>query len=348
MNQTILFIAYYSLDSIKSGPKVRINALSLAFKQSCKLIFINGTATQRIKKYFKIIFNNKLQIVDNIYIEPSTSTAWPGDLLFLLYLKYKKVNISIYIRDAYPKFPDFWKELNFYQYPLYWGWFISIWFYLKIADISYYPTSTLMCLFNHKNADLLPPGCNSLINNFSIESKSILYAGSISRRYGIEVLVDMMRKLRENDEMYQLTLVTTSIVNSAIFEELGIKVSQKSLSETMKGEDKYFISIIPRIKNDYNDLALPIKLFDYMSYGLPVIASDCEEQQSFIRNNDVGYVCNCSPIDFASNIIRLHSEKKLLKRYHSNVIKLIETKHSWKHRVEMILKDFQEIKSNEQ
>ena len=52
-----------------------------------------------------------------------------------------------------------------------------------------------------------------------------------------------MRKLRERDKMYQLTLVTTSNVNSAIFEESGIKVSQKSLSETMKGKDRYFISL---------------------------------------------------------------------------------------------------------
>ncbi|MBA2264276.1 MAG: glycosyl transferase family 1, partial [Chloroflexi bacterium] len=40
----------------------------------------------------------------------------------------------------------------------------------------------------------------------------------------------------------------------------------------------------------YNDLALPIKLFDYLSYGRPLVVTDCTEQARIVREADAGIV----------------------------------------------------------
>ena len=52
---------------------------------------------------------------------------------------------------------------------------------------------------------------------------------------------------------------------------------------------------IPRPRNRYNDLALPIKLFDCLSYGRPLLVTDCTEQARVIADADAGIVTRDDP-----------------------------------------------------
>jgi glycosyltransferase involved in cell wall biosynthesis len=49
-------------------------------------------------------------------------------------------------------------------------------------------------------------------------------------------------------------------------------------------------TVIPRPRGPYNDLSLPIKLFDYLSYGRPLLVTDCTEQARVVREADAGLV----------------------------------------------------------
>ena len=49
-------------------------------------------------------------------------------------------------------------------------------------------------------------------------------------------------------------------------------------------------TVIPRPRSPYNDLALPIKLYDYLAYGRPLLVTDCEEQARVVREVDAGIV----------------------------------------------------------
>jgi glycosyltransferase involved in cell wall biosynthesis len=49
-------------------------------------------------------------------------------------------------------------------------------------------------------------------------------------------------------------------------------------------------TVIPRPRNRYNDLALPIKLFDYLSYGRPLLLTDCVEQARIVADAEAGIV----------------------------------------------------------
>jgi hypothetical protein len=64
-------------------------------------------------------------------------------------------------------------------------------------------------------------------------------------------------------------------------------------------------TVIPRPRGAYTDLALPIKLFDYLSYGRPLLVTDCIEQARVVADADAGLVSSDDPAAVATGIRRL-------------------------------------------
>jgi len=64
-------------------------------------------------------------------------------------------------------------------------------------------------------------------------------------------------------------------------------------------------TVIPRPRGLYNDLALPIKLFEYLAYGRPMLVTDCIEQARVVRDADCGLVVGDSVEELAAGITRV-------------------------------------------
>jgi hypothetical protein len=62
---------------------------------------------------------------------------------------------------------------------------------------------------------------------------------------------------------------------------------------------------IPRPRTRYNDLALPIKLFDYLSFGRPLLVTDCVEQARLVTETDAGIVTRDDPPAISEGIVRV-------------------------------------------
>ena len=94
---------------------------------------------------------------------------------------------------------------------------------------------------------------------------------------------------------------------------------------------------IPRPRNRYNDLALPIKLFDYLSYGRPLLVTDCVEQASLVSGADAGIVTRDDPSAIADGIVRLASAPpEQIARWSSNAAKAARAA-SWEDRARTIV-----------
>ena len=64
-------------------------------------------------------------------------------------------------------------------------------------------------------------------------------------------------------------------------------------------------TVIPRPRGAYNDLAVPIKLYEYLSYGRPLLVTDCTEQARVVNQSGAGIVMADDPDAMASAIRRL-------------------------------------------
>jgi len=82
----------------------------------------------------------------------------------------------------------------------------------------------------------------------------------------------------------------------------------------------------------------PLKLYEYLACGKPVIASRIEGITGVIEEGDCGYLFNSdNATDLAEKIIRAYQERESLSQLGANGRKLIEEKYSWRKVAERIM-----------
>jgi glycosyltransferase involved in cell wall biosynthesis len=72
-----------------------------------------------------------------------------------------------------------------------------------------------------------------------------------------------------------------------------------------------------------------VKLFDYLSVGLPVVANEIGGWTKIIKDEQVGLLTKCNPESFAQGIIKLLDNPDLSRRYGNMGLKLVNTKMNW-------------------
>jgi glycosyltransferase involved in cell wall biosynthesis len=82
--------------------------------------------------------------------------------------------------------------------------------------------------------------------------------------------------------------------------------------------------------NPYLDFAIPVKIFEAMSYGLPIIISSGTMAAEFVQKENMGWVVN-SKEEFHSLVSHLIQNPELLKAKQKEVLEL-RHKHSWQAR----------------
>jgi glycosyltransferase involved in cell wall biosynthesis len=95
--------------------------------------------------------------------------------------------------------------------------------------------------------------------------------------------------------------------------------------------------------NRTNQSILPIKLFEYAAFGLPVVGSDFGHIEEIIRDNDIGVCVNphCAD-DVASALIRLITDDTY-KQYFFRCIHCVKTKYLWESQQASLLRIYEEL-----
>ena len=99
------------------------------------------------------------------------------------------------------------------------------------------------------------------------------------------------------------------------------------LSDQLKDVD---LCIDLREKNFVYDHSLPIKIFEFMACGKPVIYSDTKSLLKFKEINEFGFLVNPTDIDLICKKISLYLEKPSMLQEHSQKARsLFEKKYNW-------------------
>ncbi|MBL6649763.1 MAG: glycosyltransferase [Flavobacteriaceae bacterium] len=178
---------------------------------------------------------------------------------------------------------------------------------------------------------------NFKINNKIIERFSkkfvLLYIGNTSKRRGLDIVIKSLNKL--NIEITNLKLV---IVGSSSFDKelktMAIKHNCVDLIsfEGWKNERDFasYLSIAklglsPLHSNLHHDTTFANKIFQYMSFGCPLICSDVVAQKNIIDKFKVGSVFKSGDeIDFSKKVIELFKDENKRKSLSVNCIDAIE------------------------
>ncbi|SFQ36085.1 glycosyltransferase [Salibacterium halotolerans] len=362
-------IIYYPFTLIKnqtSGSKVRPLKILNAFKnmaEECglEIIEISGTITER-KKQLKLIYS--FENPNNIlfcYMENSTLPIWLTDrdhvprapfmeLNFFRYLNHNSIPLGVFYRDAYWKFDNEYVFKGIKRSIMRLIYSVELKLLSKYASHVFLPSKQMNNYLNLNNnlVSSLPPAAeksaekSSTYKDSVTETTNLVYVGGINDRYGLKEMLEAVDIVNNTKVEVYLHLVCRrheylqqiKLIQKYLNKE-WLKIYHAFENELEEIYIKADFGIIGLKKNIYNDFAVPVKLFEYISYCLPVVATSCNAQAEIIRNEQLGIVTEDNSDSLAEGILEMLDPDKR-KEYKKNVEDALLKHHLWEHRVEQI------------
>ena len=192
------------------------------------------------------------------------------------------------------------------------------------------------------------PKLDELYEPVSWENRKneICYIGGISRIRGIVELVkaleyvDTTLHLAGNFESEELEKEVVNLPGWKKVKYYGF-VDREKIKEILKQVKIGIVTLHPIINYLYS---LPIKMFEYMSAGIPVVASKFPLWQDIVEKNKCGICVDPqNPKEIASAINYLLSNDNIAKKFGENARNLVETKYNWQNEEKKLLKVYKNL-----
>ena len=180
----------------------------------------------------------------------------------------------------------------------------------------------------------------------------VLYLGDTNLRRGLLTAIESSAKLSQEIENYKLVIVgsnTTDIILKDRSRELGLEnyidfEGWQELSLFPSYISSSSICISPLHRNLHHDTTYANKLFQYMSYGKPLLVSDAIAQKEIIQESKAGLVHLEKDVkDFTMKILDLYRDSKKSKTLGDNGKRFVEEKFSWEITSKSLVKLYEEI-----
>jgi glycosyltransferase involved in cell wall biosynthesis len=345
----VLILAMFDLSRLDRAMAVRPHNLHTSLQGLTPTEMISGGWMQRRREILCYLLRGGLRQTRAVYVEASTTTATETDLLFLTLLRMVRIPILIFIPDAYQRFPDIFPRSGLKVKMLDWGWRRSIAAYQHLADRLSFPSLGLAACFNNRPPiDTLPPGGPTGREPASVcsEPPTVVYIGAATYRYGSDLLLDAMERVvgqHPDAHCRFITADATYLDGHPSRHASWLTVEHRSFDELPEVMRSATLAVIPLRSNPYNDLAMPVKLFDCMAFGLPQVVTNCRDMAALVKETNAGLIVRDSVDGLAQGIIRLLGDRDLASRLGQNAYQAVQTSHSWSHRAAQILAAIEQI-----
>lgn len=176
----------------------------------------------------------------------------------------------------------------------------------------------------------------------------LLYLGDTGLRRGLLTAIEGLSALRGRIPGLKLVIVGANTTD----EVLRSKVSDLGLQDSVcfegwKEEDLFpsyltaaDVCISPLLRNPHHDTTLANKLFQYMAFSKPIVASDARSQESIIHRAQCGLVHRAGdPNDFSEKCLILFEDRAKRRICGQNGKRFLETEFSLE-RIGRPLRDF--------
>lgn len=342
MKNKLLILAMYDLKVKNIAPARRMSAIIETFNElDIPFISLSGSRKERRKKAWNALFSYKFNDVSGVYVESSNSGMLITEFVLLMKYKLKKIPISVYIRDIYPKYKQYWLWKNYRVVLAHLFWLASYFVYKMICEIIYIPSTLIAQKLSLDNYKILPPGLLGSEKNLGkIKQNSIFYAGGTGPQYDIECLLFACKKLSK-----EINIIVTFLCRKDEIEKIS-KWQSESWFSILNNDLEQLdfqpqIAVIPLTNTEYGDLSFPVKLMDYISINTPILASDSFVIKNFINEHQIGLIAKSEDVDdYYEKIKIMLEDRNLYEELLANVYKLQKNPEiSWEYKCKTILKD---------
>ncbi len=346
----------------KSGSAVRPVKMLEAFKEiGFEVAEITGYSADRARGYAKI--RRKIRegkAYDFCYIETTTmpmALGDPGhlplrpvmDIRFISRLKRLRIPVLLFYRDIHWVFPTYgtrtsvWKRaaaLLFYKAE-----FKKL---VSMCDAFFLPSTRMERYLPIKPPviEVLPPGSApiSLDRKPGSSGLGLLYVGGVTPPiYDLSELLEVV----SGEQNLHLTIVCREAESAGLKErcagETGVRILHHSAAELAEDYRTADIASLFLGPSEYFAMAMPIKLFEAIGYGVPVLAREGTAAGDFVAREGVGWVA--SGLEEARAILRRLAgnpgELEAMRRK----VREAAPRHSWAERARQVARDAEQVRS---
>jgi hypothetical protein len=169
----------------------------------------------------------------------------------------------------------------------------------------------------------------------------VVYGGIFAFWEDLDTFIDMA--IEDEKRLYYLLgdgPLKNHILERMKKEGSGIYyLGYRDRNKTMQTFANMSVGIAPTTKNTTRHVACPIKVFDYMACGLPVVTVDFGEWGKIINQNECGIATKNSDSREFLAALRQMDDRKVWEEFSANALYLIKNKYNW----ETLLKPIEKI-----
>jgi glycosyltransferase involved in cell wall biosynthesis len=184
---------------------------------------------------------------------------------------------------------------------------------------------------------VVPPGARLRTRRLKkvVTPPRIVYSGLVTHREHVDLFVNCMPLVRKRfkDAEFYITKKGDALKKT---ETIANRIGVNPRFFWLSNREDFFeflsschVGVLPSSNDLARQMGTPVKLFDYLSVGLPVVANDVGAWTQIIRDEGVGIVTGDDPQSFADAIIELLENQQLREKYGCNAFSSITNRYSW-------------------
>jgi glycosyltransferase involved in cell wall biosynthesis len=300
----ILLVSMYPLDRGLWGPTVRITSIRDALSRVVDLDVVSGWRGARTREAWRYWRSGRLHGLDGVYVESATTAPGPADVAFVQAARRAGVPVLTFIRDAYPLFPEY-EDRSAKGRLRSVLWAPAMRLLARASSGVAYPSEGLADAFPvDRPVFLLPPGAPKPLKVArKANANQLLHVGSLRHPdMGASLLVEAAGLARGAGHEVEVTCVTRPEEEPPGERPEWLRIVHASGPKIHALLPGVLATVIPRRRTPYNDLAVPVKAMENLSYGRPTLVTDCIETARLIRVADSGPVVDDTPEAMAEAI----------------------------------------------
>ena len=355
----VLYISYVDFEKAVSGSAVRPGKMYRAFlEEGHEVKLLAGSQERRCREQRRAAVAEISAWLDTncpdlCYIEsPVQPILWGFDRRLIRKIHKKGVPIGYFYRDFYWMFPELYPRRKTVSGMAKDAWLMLLQRLtdrlLKKADIVYFPSEAATAFFSFRDMRPLPPAGEIVPITGGREENTCIYVGGISLDYGGAELLRAFQLLNGQNDRYRLILCCREKELHSVPEELlsapWLEIHHTSGAGLEPLYARACVAAFPVQKNAYTDISVNIKLFEYLSHGLPVASTDVKAIAALVEEYGVGRVSGDTPEEMAENLRGMMEDREQLRVWGDNALKCTREQGLWIHRVRTVVSDLRGIR----
>ena len=309
----VLLVAMYDVSGLNSAPKVQINFISAALARQTHLETISGGRLGRATASLRWLAGGGVHRVGAVYVEAPSASVMPTDLAFMALMRLLRRPVGVYFRDAYQLFRDIYPRRYRRQIVTDLIWRVTMPMTRGLATQHFVPSQGLAEVMHLRHPVLLPPGTEPGTPDLGAGREPLVaYVGGNGWADGFDALIEAMAIVRTTVPSARLLAVTAPLSPERLTQLPDwVQIRQAGRAELPALLKDARLCVIPRPITEYTNLAVPLKLWDYLSMGKPVVATNATETAKILSASGGGIVTPDTAEGLAAGLSKLLLDEKL-------------------------------------